>query len=80
MYLHQKSDKSQARLRSSQVMLRVILVYDIYTIINLLCDNDFSEQYHIKDEVIKDEVIKDEVLDVRCDEKSISSKTYQQYA
>jgi hypothetical protein len=71
MYLHQKSDKSQARLRSSQVMLRVILVYDIYTIINLLCDNDFSEQYHIKDEVIKDEV-----LDVRCDE----SKTYQQYA
>jgi hypothetical protein len=75
MYLHQKSDKSQARLRSSQVMLRVILVYDIYTIINLLCDNDFSEQYHIKDEVIKDEV-----LDVRCDEKSISSKTYQQYA
>ena len=54
MYLHQKSDKSQARLRSSQVMLRVILVYDIYTIINLLCDNDFSEQYHIKDEVIKD--------------------------
>jgi hypothetical protein len=75
MYLHQKSDKSQARLRSGQVMLRVILVYDIYTIINLLCDNDFSEQYHIKDEVIKDEV-----LDVRCDEKSISSKTYQQYA
>jgi hypothetical protein len=75
MYLHQKSDKSQARLRSSQVMLRGILVYDIYTIINLLCDNDFSEQYHIKDEVIKDEV-----LDVRCDEKSISSKTYQQYA
>ena len=75
MYLHQKSDKSQARLRSSQVMLRVILVYDIYTIINLLCDNDFSGQYHIKDEVIKDEV-----LDVRCDEKSISSKTYQQYA
>jgi hypothetical protein len=75
MYLHQKSDKSQARLRSSQVMLRVILVYDIYTIINLLCNNDFSEQYHIKDEVIKDEV-----LDVRCDEKSISSKTYQQYA
>ena len=75
MYLHQKSDKSQARLRSGQVMLRVILVYDIYTIINLLCDKDFSEQYHIKDEVIKDEV-----LDVRCDEKSISSKTYQQYA
>lgn len=69
MYLHQKSDKSQARLRSSQVMLRVILVYDLYTIINLLCDNDFSEQYHIKDEV----------LDVRCDEKSISSKTYLRY-